>query len=227
MMGGHAVQGVRCVSPLRPELPTAPWVGRRLGARPGAMPTARPEEPSGADARSPGTRCGRRPIRRCARLERGPAASQNARRRPSARALTERRSEAASPRAIYAHLVLDGVSEGIAVRVLAHEARVDDVRGLCGESRDAARRADRCSPDVGVIALAHARHHRRRSARTGRSASHASQFLFKSRRPHVHRAVAPPRGRLEQPDAQWSSLCGRGACAPGGLRSGDPSVASP
>jgi len=77
---------------------------------------------------------------------------------------TKRRNEAASPRAIYAHLGLDGVSEGIAVGVLAHEARVDDVRGLCGESRDAARRADRCSPDVGVIALAHARHHPRRSA---------------------------------------------------------------
>lgn len=70
----------------------------------------------------------------------------------------------ASPRAIYAHLGLDGVSEGIAVGVLAHEARVDDVRGLCGKSRDAARRADRCSPDVGVIALAHARRHPRRSA---------------------------------------------------------------
>ena len=63
---------------------------------------------------------------------------------------------AASPRAIYAHLRLDGVSDGIAVGVLAHEARVDDVRGFRGESRDAARRADRCSPDVGVIALAHA-----------------------------------------------------------------------
>ncbi len=60
-------------------------------------------------------------------------------------------------------LGLDGVSEGIAVGVLAHEARVDDVRGLCGESRDAARRTDRCSPDVGVFALAHARHHRRRA----------------------------------------------------------------
>src|SRR4051794_18115531 len=65
--------------------------------------------------------------------------------------------------AIYAHLGLDGVSEGIAVGVLAHEARVDDVRGLCGESRDAARRADRRSPDVGVIGLAHARHHPRRT----------------------------------------------------------------
>ena len=58
---------------------------------------------------------------------------------------------------------LDGVSEGIAVGVLAHEARVDDVRGLSGESRDAARRADRCSPDVGVIALAHAPDSPRRS----------------------------------------------------------------
>jgi hypothetical protein len=33
-----------------------------------------------------------------------------------------RRNEAASLRAIYAHLGLDGVSEGIAVGVLAHEA---------------------------------------------------------------------------------------------------------
>jgi hypothetical protein len=49
-------------------------------------------------------------------------------------AVTYRRNEAAPPRAIYAHLGLDGVSEGIAVGVLAHEARVDDVRGLCGES---------------------------------------------------------------------------------------------
>ena len=77
---------------------------------------------------------------------------------------TQRRTEAASARAIYAHLGFDGVSEGIAVGVLAHKARVDDVRGLCGKSCYAARRADRCSPDVRVIALAHARHHPRRSA---------------------------------------------------------------
>ena len=72
--------------------------------------------------------------------------------------------------AIYAHLRLDGVSEGIAVGVLADEARVDDVRGLCGESRDAARRADRCSLDVGVVALAHARHHPREKPGQQRSA---------------------------------------------------------
>jgi hypothetical protein len=63
-----------------------------------------------------------------------------------------------------AHLGLDGVSESIAVGVLAHEAGVDDVQGLCGKSRDAARRADRCSLDLGVIALGHARHHPRSSA---------------------------------------------------------------
>jgi hypothetical protein len=93
----------------------------------------------------------------------------------------ERWNEAAPPRAIYAHLGLDGVSEGIAVGVLAHEARVDDVRGFCGESRDAARRADRCSPDVGVIALAHARHHPRRSIDLPRRRANA---------PH-RRTVAP------------------------------------
>jgi hypothetical protein len=53
------------------------------------------------------------------------------------------------------HPELDGVSEGIAVGVLAHEARVDDVRGLGGESCDAARRADWCSLDVSVVALIH------------------------------------------------------------------------
>ncbi len=76
----------------------------------------------------------------------------------------ERRNDVAPSRAIYTRLGLDGASEGIAVGVLAHEAGVDDVRGLCGESRDAARRADRRSPDVGIVALAHAGHHPRRSA---------------------------------------------------------------
>lgn len=68
---------------------------------------------------------------------------------------------------IYAHLGLDGVSEGIAVGVLTYEGRVDDVRGVCGESCDAARRADRCSPVVGIVALVHARHHPMRRAVRG------------------------------------------------------------
>ena len=57
----------------------------------------------------------------------------------------------------------DGVFEGIAVGVLAYETGVDDVRGLCGESRDAAGGTDRCAPDVGVIVISHGCHHHRRS----------------------------------------------------------------
>ena len=56
---------------------------------------------------------------------------------------------------------LDGVSEGIAVGVLAHEGGVENVRGVSGERRDAARRADRCSFDVRVIALVHEGDHPR------------------------------------------------------------------
>src|SRR5437764_13991217 len=56
-------------------------------------------------------------------------------------------------------LLLDGFTEGIAVRVLTYESGVDDVRGLCRKSGHAARRANRCSPDVGVIAFTHAHHH--------------------------------------------------------------------
>lgn len=49
-------------------------------------------------------------------------------------------------------------------RGVIHDPRVDDVRGLCEESLDPARRTDRCSLDVSDIALAHARHHPRRIA---------------------------------------------------------------
>lgn len=80
---------------------------------------------------------------------------------PNTTSIPGRRNEAASPRA-NAPLGLDGVSERIAVGVLAHEAGVDDVRGLCRERRDPARRADRCSLDVRVIA--HGRHHPRSGA---------------------------------------------------------------
>ena len=52
-------------------------------------------------------------------------------------------------------LRVDRFSKGIAVGVLAYEARVDDVRSFCRESRDTARRADRCATDVSII-LAHA-----------------------------------------------------------------------
>lgn len=58
----------------------------------------------------------------------------------------------------------DDVSEGIGVGVLAREVRVDDVRRLCRQRREAARRADRCSADLGATAFRHARHHPRRSA---------------------------------------------------------------
>src|SRR4029453_2815802 len=124
-----------------------------------------PGRDSGWTARSPETRWRLRTKRRPRQIARSALVltSRIAHRSFDLRTAPERRNEAASPPAIYTQLGLDSVSEGIAVGVFAHEARVDDVGGLSGESRDAARRTDRCSPDVGVFALAHARHHPRRA----------------------------------------------------------------
>jgi hypothetical protein len=146
-------------------------------------------------------------------------------------AVSERQEETAPARAVCTRLGLDGVSEGIAVRVLAHETRVDDVRGLCGESRDAAGRADRCSPDVGVmIPLAHARHHARRSERNGRHGSDAratrrrqdSNLQLSAPKAAVLPLELPPSGALTvalgRPDA--------GETAAGRAPDGGPGIAS-
>ena len=52
-------------------------------------------------------------------------------------------------------LISDFVAECAAVRVLAHEARVDDVGWLAGERRHSAVRADGSPLHLGIVPLAH------------------------------------------------------------------------
>ena len=140
---------------------------RRLGRRGGAPP---PVQPMGAAWMPvPGRRIVIRTVQRRQpeKLEAGPAIHPlgHAGRRTGApiHEQPDPRCRIDAARHV-GRLGLDGISEGIAVGVLAHKAGIDDVRCLCGESSHAARGADRCSPDFVVIALAHGSHHRTRVA---------------------------------------------------------------